>query len=89
MDASGAAIVAGSSYSLDFPIAPGAYNTAGDGIAGAAFLTRLTPDGSELVYSTFVGSSGPVTGPVTEQMVMRLWRKRQGLHCCISVPRER
>jgi hypothetical protein len=52
VDASGAAIVTGSlaNTSPGFPTTPGAFNTT----LGHSFLTRFTPDGSELAYSTFI-----------------------------------
>jgi hypothetical protein len=55
VDASGSAFVAGSTASWNFPITPDAFqktNKAGDG-----FLTQLKPDGSGLIYSTFLGGS--------------------------------
>jgi hypothetical protein len=55
VDASGSAFVAGSTASWNFPITPDAFqktNKAGDG-----FLTQFKPDGSGLIYSTFLGGS--------------------------------
>ncbi len=54
VDAAGAAYVAGSSASSDFPTTPGAYRPASTGPGG--FVTKLAPSGGALVYSTFVGS---------------------------------
>lgn len=61
VDSSGSAFVIGMTYSADFPVTPGAYLT--DGIAGnpglgLSFLTRLSPDGSKLIYSTFTDAVG-------------------------------
>ncbi|PYT31281.1 MAG: hypothetical protein DMG57_05570 [Acidobacteria bacterium] len=55
VDAEGHAYVAGKTISVDFPTTPGAYQTKFlPGITGA-FATKLSPDGSTLVYSTFLG----------------------------------
>ena len=43
--------------SLDFPVTPGAYNVAYSGGAYDAFALKLNKDGSNLIYSTFFGSS--------------------------------
>lgn len=59
---SGAAIVVGDTGTPlqgalpDFPITPGAYqDAAATGPTGAAFITRLSPDGSALEWSTLLG----------------------------------
>jgi len=61
VDGSGAAYVSGYTWSSDFPTSPGAYDTTCDRdgrcTAGDAFITKLSPDGSALVYSTFLGGS--------------------------------
>jgi uncharacterized protein (TIGR03437 family) len=51
VDGSGAAYIAGSTYSVDFPIVNG-YLTSGN-----MFLTKLSPDGSTIVYSTYIATS--------------------------------
>ena len=55
VDKAGSAYVAGNAGG-DFPVTPGAFETSG----GGPFLTKLNPDGSQLVYSTFfkAGASG-------------------------------
>lgn len=55
VDASGFAYVGGRTASVDFPIA----NAFQDGNAGAvnAFVLRLTPSGSSLIFSTYFGGS--------------------------------
>jgi hypothetical protein len=60
VDATGAAYVTGSEQSSDFPVTVGAFQTISRHSGqGNAFLTKLTPDGRALVYSTlFGGSSG-------------------------------
>lgn len=62
-DSAGNSYVAGQTYSPDFPVTPGAFQTAHAGALsdpGAysdAFVTKLNPSGSALVYSTFLGGS--------------------------------
>jgi hypothetical protein len=56
VDNSGAAYVAGYTTSGDFPTA-GAYDATQNG-SYDVFVTKLSPDGSALVYSTFLGGSG-------------------------------
>jgi hypothetical protein len=55
-DAEGHAYVAGLTYSSDFPTTPGSFqpNLAGD---GDGFISKLQPDGSGFVYSSFLGGS--------------------------------
>ena len=57
VDSTGAAYVAGSTASPDFPTTVGAVQTA---LAGTynAFVSKLAPGGSSLSYSTFLGGSG-------------------------------
>ncbi len=57
IDREGHAIVAGHTWSPDFPVSPEAFqkHLAGD---SDAFVTKLTADGSGLVYSTYLGGTG-------------------------------
>jgi Tol biopolymer transport system component len=57
---SGAAYVAGHTYSADFPTTTGAFDGTSDGAGSLddAFVARIDPTGSSLVYSTFLGGSG-------------------------------
>ncbi|MGO9454314.1 MAG: SBBP repeat-containing protein [Candidatus Binataceae bacterium] len=61
VDSTGAAYVTGwTAVVSDFPTTPGAYQTTlnpGDGGVDA-FLTKFSPDGSSLSYSTYLGGSG-------------------------------
>ena len=57
VDGSGNAYVTGFTYSTNFPVTPGAYKTVYSGSAAEAFVTKLNPTGSALVYSTFLGGS--------------------------------
>lgn len=65
IDSSGSAYVTGSTQQADFPVTAGAYqkicgwvnngqSTCG-GSASSAFLTKLSPSGGSLAYSTFFG----------------------------------
>jgi hypothetical protein len=56
VDASGSATMAGSTRSTDFPTTMGAYDRTHNG-SEDVFVTRLTPSGGALVYSTFIGGS--------------------------------
>jgi hypothetical protein len=64
VDAIGNAFVAGFTSAADFPTTPGAYDVTGDGegcrdVTFDAFVTKLNPSGSGLVYSTYLnGESG-------------------------------
>jgi hypothetical protein len=56
VDLSGNAYVTGFTLSTDFPITNGFQTTNGGGINfGDAFVTKINPAGSELLYSTFLG----------------------------------
>ncbi len=61
-DADGCAYVMGTTTSADFPVTPGAFqsNYAGpDGVDyhGDLFVAKISPDGSQLVYATYLGGS--------------------------------
>jgi len=67
VDSSFRAVVVGQTYSTDFPIAPLApapdagfqQMLSGDGtISADGFVTKLSPGGSALVYSTYLGGTG-------------------------------
>ena len=55
-DASGYAYVTGYTNSIDFPVTSGALH--GHDYLNDAFVTKLNPSGTALVYSTFIGGSG-------------------------------
>ena len=57
VDASGAAYVAGQTFSSNFPTTAGAFKTTYSG-AGDAFVAKLNPGGTALQYSTYLGGSG-------------------------------
>jgi len=56
LDSENNAYVAGSTGSDNFPVTPGAYQTTRQG--STAFITKLNPSGTGLVYSTFLGGNG-------------------------------
>ncbi len=56
LDAGGQITLAGVTASEEFPTTPGAYETSLCG--AAAFVTRLTADGTDLVWSTLVSACG-------------------------------
>jgi len=61
IDNAGNAYIAGVTYSSTFPITAGAFQTANKaGEASNAFVTKLNPAGSALVYSTYLGGSGRI-----------------------------
>ena len=57
VNSSGVATVIGVTTSIDFPVTPGAYlvQRSNQQDIPVPFLTRLAPDGSKLIYSTFIG----------------------------------
>lgn len=55
-DSSGNAYLAGVTSSSNFPITPGSFDPSLDGIADA-FVLKLNPSGTGLVYATFLGGS--------------------------------
>jgi hypothetical protein len=59
VDSSGSAYVTGITTALDFPTTPGAFQTVNKASIdiGTAFVTKLSADGSSLVYSTYLGGS--------------------------------
>src|SRR5439155_726812 len=59
VDAAGNAYVTGSTASSNFPTTIGAFQTIKGG-SGNAFVTKLNPTGSALVYSTYLGGSGAI-----------------------------
>jgi hypothetical protein len=52
----GSIFVAGTTFSSDFPTTPGAFDSTYDG-GGDIFVAKFNPDGSNLVYSTFIGGA--------------------------------
>ncbi len=61
IDASGNAYVAGSTLSSNLPVTPGAYDATFNGDTDA-FVLKLNPPGTALLYSTYLGGSGADNG---------------------------
>ncbi|HTW48519.1 MAG TPA: SBBP repeat-containing protein [Acidobacteriaceae bacterium] len=60
VDAADNAYVTGQTYSDDFPVTQGAFQTQNHGASNGrpnAFVTKLNPSGAALVYSTYLGGS--------------------------------
>jgi hypothetical protein len=61
VDADGSAYVTGQTNSLNFPITPGSFQTTSGGgpasLGNEVFVTKLSPTGSALAYSTYLGGS--------------------------------
>ncbi|HVB56997.1 MAG TPA: SBBP repeat-containing protein [Candidatus Acidoferrales bacterium] len=62
LDSSGNVYVTGATYSNDFPVTPGAFQTACGGGScsgelGDAFVSKLNSTGSALLYSTYLGGN--------------------------------
>jgi hypothetical protein len=62
VDTSGSAYVTGITGSPNFPTTVGAFDTTHNGGSFDAFVTKLNPSGSALVYSTFLGGVGTESG---------------------------
>lgn len=54
VDGDGSAYVTGSTLSKDFPVTAGSFDETYNGTQDA-FVTKISPDGTALVYSTFIG----------------------------------
>ena len=61
-DASGNAYVTGHTYSSDFPVASPVQSALAASGQSDAFVTKLDPNGSAFVYSTYLGGSEAETG---------------------------
>ena len=62
VDDQGNAYVTGQTFSDDFPTTPGAFQTVHHAPVSSPFVTKLSADGSHLVYSTYLGGSGDDRG---------------------------
>jgi len=60
IDTSGNAFIAGSATSPNFPTSPSAYQSALKGFTNA-FVAKLNPNATALIYSTYLGGSGADT----------------------------
>jgi uncharacterized protein (TIGR03437 family) len=57
IDSSGNVYITGTTFSHDYPVTPGAFQTTSTDSVSAAFVTKLNATGSALVYSTYLGGS--------------------------------
>jgi len=55
LDSSGAAYIAGQTYSHDFPVTPNAMTAKFPGNTSSGFVAKLSPAGDQLLYSSFLG----------------------------------
>lgn len=60
VDSSGNAYVTGQATSADFPVTPGSISSTF--LENTAFVTKMNPSGTALIYSTFLGGSGTSYG---------------------------
>ncbi|MCK5253402.1 MAG: SBBP repeat-containing protein, partial [Thermoplasmata archaeon] len=58
VDDNGSAYLTGLTGSITFPTTPGAYQLSGGGNEVSGFVTKFTPSGDDIVYSTFIGGTG-------------------------------
>jgi hypothetical protein len=60
VDSHGDAYIAGVTNSTNFPVSPGAFQSTTHAVSGdnSAFVTRLSPTGCALIYSTYIGPNG-------------------------------
>jgi uncharacterized protein (TIGR03437 family) len=62
VDPAGDAFITGYTESKNFPVTPGAFETEFPSLEYAGFVTKLNPQGTGLVYSTFIGDSSSSGG---------------------------
>lgn len=60
VDAAGNAYITGTTYSTNFPTTTGAFQAQnnGAGATSVVFVSKLSSDGSSLIYSTYLGGTG-------------------------------
>ena len=66
LDSSGNIYISGGTSSLDLPITPGAYQTR----PGGGFLAVLSPDGSKLLYCTYLDFGGVIQVDRTNRVLI-------------------
>ncbi|MBI4529856.1 MAG: SBBP repeat-containing protein, partial [Deltaproteobacteria bacterium] len=67
VDALGNAYITGTTQSADFPTTSGAFQTTKGASIDDAFVAKLNPTGSSLIYSTYLGGSFTVSGDGRDQ----------------------
>jgi hypothetical protein len=70
VDATGAVFVTGSTYSPDFPVVNAYQPRTGGG--QDVFVTRVSPFGDSLLFSTYLGGSGGLVGAAEEGLAIAL-----------------
>jgi hypothetical protein len=60
VDSLGNTYVSGFTQSPDFPVSVNAYNTVKSSLARDVFLAKLSPDGSTLLFATFIGGTDDI-----------------------------
>jgi uncharacterized protein (TIGR03437 family) len=69
VDSKGYAYIAGVTNSIDFPVTAGAFQSGNNAVLTSnAFVTKLNPAGSALVYSTYLGGSGRILFSIGPQV---------------------
>jgi len=61
-DSAGDAYITGLTTSTNLPVTPGAYQTTGGGTNYDAYVMKINPAGSALIYSTYLGGIGNEVG---------------------------
>jgi hypothetical protein len=61
LDPTGAVMVTGQTSSPNYPVTAGAFDTTFSGGTGDAFVSYLSADGSQLLYSSFLGNAGALS----------------------------
>ena len=51
----------GTTFSTNFPLTPGAFQTTFPGVSGHVFVTKVNPTGDGLVYSTYLAGDGGIS----------------------------
>ena len=78
LDSSSDAFVTGYTASMDFPVTSGAFETVSTLLGGTGsspttgFLTKVSPTGASLLYSTFFGGSGDGAGDGDSSVALAL-----------------
>ena len=85
VDTAGDAYVTGYTESVDFPTTTGALQTNVSGGFSDAFVTKLNPAGTALVYSTYLGGTGDDDG-IRHRRGHGRQRLRDGLHFFHQLP---
>src|SRR5258708_32625492 len=61
VDANGSAVITGVTRNPNFPL-KNAFQTQYETVYGTSFVTKLSPDGRSLVYSSYIGGSTQEVG---------------------------